>query len=45
MPTRNELILQFMTALASNGNVPVLDAPYVYKVACGLADEYIKSQG
>lgn len=45
MPTRNELILQFMTALASNGNVQALDASYVFKLACGLADEYIKSQG
>jgi hypothetical protein len=45
MPTRNELILQFMTALAANGNVACTDANYVYRIACNLADEYIKSQG
>jgi hypothetical protein len=45
MPTRNELILQFMTALAANGNVACTDAQYVYRIACDLSDEYIKNQG
>jgi hypothetical protein len=44
MPTRNELILQFMTALAANGNVACTDAKYVYRIACDLADEYIGNQ-
>jgi hypothetical protein len=45
MPTRNELIFQFMISLAANGNVACTDASYVYRVASDLADEYIKHQG
>lgn len=45
MPTRNELIFQFMISLASNASVQVGDANYVFKLASNLADEYLKHQG
>jgi|LakMenEpi03Aug12_release.lakeMendotaPanAssembly.Ray.scaffolds.fasta_scaffold4937051_1 hypothetical protein len=44
MPTRNELIFQFMISLAANGNIQVTDANYVYRAAANLADEYLKHQ-
>jgi hypothetical protein len=39
-PTRQELILQFMLALASN-SVVIRDAKDVYQGACILADQYL----
>ena len=45
MPTRNELIFQFMISLASNASVQVGDANYVFKLASNLADKYLKHQG
>lgn len=45
MPTRNELIFQFMIALASNSSAQVGDANYVFRLASNLADEYLKHQG
>jgi len=45
MPTRQELILQFMLQLAANGSVQAIDPKYVHKLAQGLADVYIGSQG
>lgn len=44
MPTRNELIFQFMISLAANGSVQATDASYVYRIASELADEYLKNQ-
>jgi predicted transcriptional regulator len=44
MPTRQELILQFMLQIAANGSVQVTDAKYVHNIACNLADQYIKNQ-
>jgi hypothetical protein len=44
MPTRTELIFQFMISLAANGSIPATDASYVYRVAADLADEYLKNQ-
>lgn len=45
MPTRQELILQFMLQLAANASIQVADAQYVYRVASDLADHYIGIQG
>jgi hypothetical protein len=42
MPTRQELVLQFMMALASN-SVVIKDAKDVYEGACILADQYLSN--
>jgi hypothetical protein len=42
MPTRQELILQFMLALAAN-SVVIKEAKDVHKGACMLADKYLSS--
>jgi hypothetical protein len=44
MLTRQEMIYQFMLALAENSSVPVIDPTYIYKLASGLADEYLSKQ-
>jgi hypothetical protein len=48
MKTRQEMIYEFMLALASNPEVfnpqdSVLDENFVWGCACELADEYLKS--
>jgi hypothetical protein len=47
MLTRQELILNFMCALASNGNITkdITSADDVVKAATCLADAYLKSLG
>ena len=45
MPTRQELILQFMYFLSANASTTVGNASQVYQLACNLADEYLKNQG
>jgi len=44
MPTRQELILQFMLQLAANSSVQVTDSKYLYRIAFDLADQYIGQQ-
>jgi hypothetical protein len=44
MPTRQELVLQFILQLAANASIQVTDAQYVYQIACSLADQYIGQQ-
>ena len=45
MPTRIEMIFQFMVTLTANSNVLVNDPQQVYQLAAGLADEYLKNLG
>jgi hypothetical protein len=42
MLTRQEMVYQFMLALTENASVQVVDPTYVYKLACDLADEYLR---
>ena len=43
MLTRQELILQFMLALASNSQI-IKDFKDIYKSACKLADMYLSNR-
>jgi hypothetical protein len=47
MLTRQELILQFMLALSSNGNITkdITSADDVVNAAASLADAYLKTLG
>ena len=44
MPTRQELILQFMYFLTANSDTVVSNAEQVYNLAANLADEYLSKQ-